>query len=557
MFALRDYQQDAREAAHDALESHPSALLVLPTGTGKTEIFTAIAADWVQGKGRVLVIAPMIELVSQTAKKLCKRTGVMPAIEQADQRSNETEWGKCEYVVASKQSLTSFHKKSQTFRYQKFTDIGLVVVDEAHMAATKIYADMLDWFKARGAKVLGVTATPKRHDQRAMGQIFEVNPYQYSIADAIDDGWLVGCQASTVTVKSLDLSRVKTVAGDFHGGQLAEAMEDEKVCAEIADVTAREGRGLKTVVFCESVAEAQKISAIVEGSFGITSAFVCADKKLCPDQRRAEVLRSFTQDPEGIMVVTNCGVLTTGWDFPGLEHIVMARPTKSHALYCQIFGRGTRPLEGVVDFAGSTPMLRKDSIAQSRKPHFKMTDLVDASLEHKIVTALDVLGGKWSLEVLERAKADAVDAEAQDPEDALREAADALERERLRREEEEREKARWRQMRIEAQYDKTAVDPFDPYETGAVVTKVRKTCMPFGKHKGEAVSSLRSDYLNWILDNAGKAPWWLRNAIKTELEGRKARKPAVRQEVARVAKEGPVEDVVRKARLLIDELRSM
>jgi len=98
-----------------------------------------------------------------------------------------------------------------------------------------------------------------------------------------------------------------------------------------------------------------------------------------------------------VAVLGNC----TGWDFPGLKTIVMAQPTKSLPHYTQIFGRVTRPIEcdgrPVVDFNGSTPETRKKSIENSDKPHGRVIDLVDNSLRHKLATALDVLGGKWSL----------------------------------------------------------------------------------------------------------------------------------------------------------------
>ena len=73
-------------------------------------------------------------------------------------------------------------------------------------------------------------------------------------------------------------------------------------------------------------------------------------------------------------------------------------------LYTQIFGRGTRPLEGTVDFAGSTADTRCDAIANGSKPFFKMIDLVDVTLAHKIMTSPDVMGGTWGVDVVARAK---------------------------------------------------------------------------------------------------------------------------------------------------------
>ncbi len=170
-------------------------------------------------------------------------------------------------------------------------------------------------------------------------------------------------------------------------------LEATETVYEIAEVTARESGKLKTAVYCSSVAEAQLVAERLVDNYGLKADWICADQKLCTDQRRKEVLTSFQEDPQGVQFLCNVGILTIGWDFPALEHIVMARPTKSLSLYTQIFGRGTRPLEGVVDFDASTPETRLAAIAGSLKPHFRMTDLVDASMEHKIVTSVDVLGG--------------------------------------------------------------------------------------------------------------------------------------------------------------------
>ena len=519
MFTLRDYQTASVDACFAAWRNHGSLLLELPTGTGKTVCFAEIGSRWGREPGtdgRVMVVCPAIELIDQARHKFCKATGIMPDVEQADNFSNESEWGQNPFVVASKQTLCRKGKNGR--RFERFKGFGLVIVDEAHLSLTEEYSELLCHFRSQGAKVLGVTATPKRHDKRAMGQLYEHLAYQYGIVDAIKDGWLVSPITHCVQLKTLDLSGVGTsntqYGKDFNTKQLNDKLEANETVLEIAEVTAAEVGKDKTVVYCSSVEEARLVSERLADCHKLKSDWVCSDEQRCTKQRRMDVLRSFTKEPDGVQIVCNVGILTTGWDFPGLEHIVMARPTRSTSLYTQIMGRGTRPLDGVVDFPGSTPELRLAAIAASAKPHFKVTDLVDASMEHKIVTCMDVLGGKWTLAAIERAKKDA---EAGGPVDAMKAIEEA--EKKLREEAEEAERKMRAQIQARAEYTKIKADPFDAYSAGSGIRKGRDIVMPFGKYKGKPIASLPTGYIKYAL-----ATWqlkgYLQQAMSHELVNR-------------------------------------
>jgi superfamily II DNA or RNA helicase len=495
--------------------------------THNTEVFTDIARTWEDG--RVLVVCPLIQLIGQAAKKITKRTGVAPGIEQASLRANNHDWAYDAFIVASKQTLCTKSKATGKRRFEKFENVGLVIVDEAHLSITDEYLSFLDHFRAKGAKVLGVTATAKRHDKRAMGIFYKECPYQYGIANAVDDGWLVPAVTECVQLKTLDLSGVKTTTTthgkDFNEKELNEKLEATETVYEIAEVTARESGKLKTAVYCSSVIEAQLVAERLADNYGIKADWICAEPKKCTDQRRQEVLTSFQEDPEGVQILCNVGILTIGWDFPGLEHIVMARPTKSLPLYTQIFGRGTRPLEGVVDFEGSTADSRRASIAGSLKPHFRVTDLVDASMEHKIVTSVDVLGGRYSVEVIERVKKAAQGAPIQIDQALLEE------KRRLEEEREEAERKKRAQVQAKAEYAKVRVDPFDQFSRmkGGVQKKESGARFLFGKFKGRLVSEVPTWYLRGFGEKVQKAPQWLKTAVANELgtrNGTPVSKPA-------------------------------
>jgi superfamily II DNA or RNA helicase len=418
MFQLRPYQSECFDRTAIAHQECDSVLVDMATGLGKTVYFAKYASQWgrdslFQKNGRTLVICPQIQLIAQAAQKIRKETGIMPAIEQASNWSPEhSDWSRSPFVVASKQTLTSGNGAK---RYERFQDVGLVIVDEAHYAVTEIYASMLQWFRDRGAKILGVTATPKRHDKLALGQVFDDAIFSYGICDAIPDGWLVPIRVKCKQLEQLDLTDVPVknspiYGKDFNQKQLNEKLENPKVIYEICEAISLETRDNKTAVYCSSVNEAQAVSELLEDNYGIRSAWICSDKQRCPDKRRQESMRSFTEDrgKDAVSHLCNVGMLTTGWDFPGLECIVNARPTKSLALYTQIFGRLTRPIEHdgrpVVDWVEDCAEARKEAILRSRKPYGRMIDLVDNSLEHKIVTATDVLGGTWRLALQNKVK---------------------------------------------------------------------------------------------------------------------------------------------------------
>ena len=163
--SLRPYQQNARDAIHTQWdEGRQRTLLVLPTGTGKTIVFAAIAEDQVRAGDRVLVLAHRGELLEQAADKIQHSTGLASAVEKAES-SCLGSWFRV--VVGSVQSMQR-PQRLDTFPEDYF---GTIIIDEAHHAVTDGYRRVLEHFP--GARVLGVTATPDRGDLRNLGEIFD------------------------------------------------------------------------------------------------------------------------------------------------------------------------------------------------------------------------------------------------------------------------------------------------------------------------------------------------------------------------------------------------
>lgn len=526
-FRERPYQAQARAAIMESFTKYDSVLVELATGLGKTEIFTQIMSTWTDG--RCMVIAPLITLVSQAADKISLRTGEFPGIEQAQNWSNETPWGRSPFVVASKDTLIS----GDPPRYTRIRDVGLIVIDEAHLSITKSWEELLNHFRAQNVKILGVTATAKRTDKKSMRNMYQECVFQYGINEAVKDGWLVNPKTTCVQLESLDLSHVDmkntTLGRDFVAKQLNTELEKLETIYEIADVTARETEGKKTVVYCSSVEEARLVAERLQDNYGIRSGWICADQKRCTQERRREELRSFTKDPDGITHLCNVGILTTGWDYPGLECIVMARPTASKPLYQQILGRGTRPLPGLVDHKDSTASSRKAAVALSSKPHFSMIDLVDASLCHKIVTCADVMVGDMGVAVMERTREKAIETEeAVEIDELAREAQEEIEREEEARMRKERAR-----INVDAEYRRISVNPFSKNsEAGVARRQKRGARFVFGKFKGELVEEVPTWYLRGCSRGKPFFPMsWLRTAVSKELKKREGLPPPYKGEI--------------------------
>ena len=324
---LRPYQQEAVEAVEEQWNSGVrTTLLVLPTGCGKTIVFCSIAKDVVRKGGKVLILAHRGELLDQAADKLKKATGLGCAIEKADQSCHGS-WFRV--VVGSVQTLMR-EKRLNQFSENYFDTI---IVDEAHHAISDSYQTVLQHFS--GANVLGVTATPDRGDMRDLGTFFESKAYEYTLPQAIRSGYLCPIKALTIPL-TLDISSVGISSGDFKAGEIGTALDP--YLEEIAVQMTKYCKNRKTVVFLPLVKTSQKFRDILN-KHEFRAAEVNGESL-----DREQVLQAF--DRGDYNVLCNSMLLTEGWDCPTVDCIVILRPTKVRALYCQMVGRGTRLSEG-------------------------------------------------------------------------------------------------------------------------------------------------------------------------------------------------------------------
>ena len=457
---LRPYQTDAVSNVHEAWKDHRSTLIVLPTGTGKTIVFSHIAGSV---RGRVMVIAHREELIAQAAQKIKAITGDEADVEMGDFWASEGVFNRSRVVVSSVQTQNAGGGGNGRMSRFDPSQFDLLIIDEAHHATAPTYRRLIDHYRQNpNLKVLGVTATPDRADEVALGQVFESVAFDYELSDAIAHGWLVPVRQSAVYVEGLDYSSVRTTAGDLNGADLARILEYEETLHGIAHPTMELVGTRKSLVFAASVAHAERLAEIFNRHRPSCARFVCGET---PKDERRDMFADYAVGKFQILV--NVGVATEGFDDPSIDVVVMARPTKSRSLYAQMAGRGTRTLSDTVDGLES-PEERKAAIAASAKPFVEVIDFVGNSGRHKLMTTADILGGKHSDAVVERARKkinEDADGQARDIEDILAEAEEELRREK------EREMARRAGLRVQAKYSTNRVNPFDVLQVDPVTAR--------------------------------------------------------------------------------------
>ena len=328
MYQLRPYQIAAKEAVLGEWDAgHRKTMAVLPTGTGKTVLFASIVENQIQQSGRrALILAHRGELLTQAADKLRNAAGIESVLEKAECTSLGS---KIPVTVGSIQSLTQ-PKRLAGFSGNYFTDI---VVDEAHHVLSDSYLRVLEHFP--DANVVGVTATPDRGDKRTLGQFFDSQAYEYTMGQAIRDGYLVPIKAQMIPLE-LDINSVGVSNGDYAVGEIGTALEP--YLESIANEMVHYCQGRKTVVFLPLIATSQKFCRMLNEA-GLKACEVNGNS-----DDREQVLSDFEAGKYDVLC--NSMLLTEGWDCPAVDCIVVLRPTKVRALYQQMVGRGMRLFPG-------------------------------------------------------------------------------------------------------------------------------------------------------------------------------------------------------------------
>ena len=328
---LRDYQEEALNKIRDSFRrGNKRVLLVAPTGSGKTVIASAMIKATLEKHNPCLFVAHRRELVMQCSNKL-HDFDVNHSVLMAGKSG--ISWAKT--TVASVQTFTA-RKDSKYFIKPS---AKLVILDEAHRSVSKSFRDLVDEYP--DAYVIGLTATPCRADGKGLGNMYDDLVECGNIRELTDRGYLVPNRIVAPTMP--DLKGIRVARGDYEANTLSERMNQPKLVGDIVTHWMRHAENRPTVVLCTSIAHSRYIAQIFRKN-GIAAGHVDGEM---PELEREQVLNDLHTGK--IKVLSNCQVLTEGWDEPKVSCVILARPTKSYSLYLQMVGRSLRPFEGKKD----------------------------------------------------------------------------------------------------------------------------------------------------------------------------------------------------------------
>ena len=317
----RPYQQTSIDRIVKGFDEFDRQLLVLPTGGGKTLVFSWLAKTFLPR--RTLILCHREELIDQAIAKLRAATGIIAEKEKAEFEASLT----ADVVVASVQTMQRRLPKWPADHF------GLVVADEAHHSVSDSWAFVLNHFT--GAKILGVTATPDRGDKKNLGKFYQNVAHEVPLFDLINDSFLCPICVKAVPLR-INLLDVKQTAGDYDAGQLGGALVP--YMDSIAKAIKEHAAGRKTLVFLPLIATSQKFTEICV-AHGIRARHVDGYS-----EDRREILDAFARREFDLL--NNAMLLTEGYDDPSIDCIVVLRPTRSRPLFSQMVGRGTRTCPG-------------------------------------------------------------------------------------------------------------------------------------------------------------------------------------------------------------------
>jgi DNA repair protein RadD len=350
---LRPYQRECVDAIWRHVQASPEpAVAVLPTGAGKGVILAQLAKDVVAWKGRMVVLAHVKELLVQTFDNIERLAPQVHAgVYSAGLGSRELA---AAVTVAGIQSI-----------YKRAEDLGavdVIAIDEAHRIPPEgegQYRTFLEGMRALNPNVrlVGLTATPYRTGTGLIygkDQLFAKPCFEIGVRQLIMEGFLSPLKSKAGNEQA-DVSGVEVRGGEFVQSSLqAVLMADEmKVAGACVDIGAKTQDRRSVIVFAAGVEHAQMIARFLRELEVGQVREVYGDT---PADERAQTIADFRAGR--VKYLVNVEVLTTGFDAPGVDAVVMMRPTMSAGLHYQMIGRGLRLAEGktdcrILDFSGN------------------------------------------------------------------------------------------------------------------------------------------------------------------------------------------------------------
>lgn len=335
---LRPYQQKAKKDIFEAWDEVDSVMFQMPTGTGKTRLFTSIIHDInihsLRRKEpvKILIIAHRTELIDQIDASL-KKYGVAHNVIAGGREKNY----KYPVSVASIQTITN----ARNLEEAKKLKVQFVIIDEAHHALATTYKKL--WKIYPNAKFLGVTATPWRMNHQSFTDLFDKLVLSMPIKDFIKQGYLSPYKYFSLksdsdiqrTIDGIELDKF----GEYKEDSMEEKMDIGSIRAQLLDSYLKLAEGKKGIIYAINIAHAKHICEEYKNKgYNV----VCIDSKT-PAAERKQMVSDFRRDK--IDIIVNVDIFSEGFDCPDIEFIQLARPTRSLVKYLQQVGRGLRITE--------------------------------------------------------------------------------------------------------------------------------------------------------------------------------------------------------------------
>jgi len=345
---LRNYQEKAVNMVRDEIrKGSKRVLLVMPTASGKTHTMGDIASKSITNGHKILAAMHRRQLVMQMVDRFAD-CGITAGVIMSGIESELCH--KCQ--VTTVQTYLRRLKLSDTEINRFFINASVVFIDEAHHVLAKTYQKILKYYQDK--IVIGVTATPCLSSGEGLGKYFDAIVQPVSIKELVDNKYLV--PAIYYGPSEPDLSKLKTVAGDYEKKGLGEVMTKPTLIGDVVDNWLKIAGDKKTLCFSVNVAHSKALKDDFI-SKGVTAQHLDA---FSDDETREATLNKFRSGE--IQVLLNVGLYVEGSDIPEIECLCIARPTKSLGLHLQLLGRGARPFPGkdnfiVLDFGGNVARL--------------------------------------------------------------------------------------------------------------------------------------------------------------------------------------------------------
>ena len=318
----RKYQTEAIQNCRNSFgHGTKAALLVMPTGAGKTVVFSQITQSAVDKNNNVLILVHRRELIKQASEKLAA-INVDHGIIAAKFKHKDSP-----IQIASVQTLV---RRLDT---TKFTP-SLIIIDEAHHAVAGSWSKIINYYP--DAILLGVTATPCRLDGRGLKEFFDQLILGPTIPELVEQGYLSPHRVYSAP-KPVELDGLRTLAGDFAKDDLALTMNEYTIKGDIVAHWQKYASELPTVVFCVNIEHAEAVVQKFNES-NIKAGIITGEMKT---DDRDQVINDLSNGSTQVLVSVD--VISEGFDLPQVSCAILLRPTKSEGLYMQQVGRILRP----------------------------------------------------------------------------------------------------------------------------------------------------------------------------------------------------------------------